>query len=203
MRILKRVVMACLSLSLIIPSISTVSATETDANSASFEINGITYHVDVEENEKIRISTVTDSNGNTSISEYNKDSGVLICDGEVVAMETVATAPQIGTRAVEGGGNGMSSTRLSYNVYTLSGDYANLVSQLTGLYFGFSWGGIISTIAGWLVGTVTLEVRISKFKSALKMSSGTYKGKYKYWTNVVILKGRSIILNENHSTYYQ
>ncbi|MEF9962022.1 MAG: hypothetical protein RR945_03220 [Erysipelotrichaceae bacterium] len=92
--------------------------------------------------------------------------------------------------------------------YSLSGSamtWAGLVADLLACFAGVAIG-IIYTIVSFLLGHATASVdsmKIKQMRSTSKLTSGTYKGKYQYYTSVgLYTKSGSQICATSHSTFY-
>lgn len=181
-------------------SISNVEAQSTNyLNGRVLNINGSNYIVSVSDQNHTRIASVTDEQGRTTKAIFDEVTGKLNINGYETQIEVTENSTIHYARA--------SNKVLKRTTYTIPGAVTSSITALTSALaaisnFPFSGSLISSVISGNLWGK-TIKITITEYRSGSKYTSGTHKGKYKYWTNVLVKCGRSTILNQNHSVYYK
>lgn len=181
-------------------SISNVEAQSTNyLNGRVLNINGSNYIVSVSDQNHTRIASVTDEQGRTTKAIFDEVTGKLNINGYETQIEVTENSTINYARA--------SNKVLKRTTYTIPGAVTSSITALTSALaaisnFPFSGSLISSVISGNLWGK-TIKITITEYRSGSKYTSGTHKGKYKYWTNVLVKCGRSTILNQNHSVYYK
>ena len=194
---INKLIITCVTLCITIASMNNVFALSKNSDNQTCIIDGVTYYISIDENELIRNVIVTDENNVSYESSFNKETNTLYVNGEYISAEN---------------NNDNSTTYFNYvlerNTYTfgsaVTSSVATLLSALTAISTlnPFAITIVQAVINGALFGK-TLTVTITEYRSGLKITSGTYAGKYKYWTNVLVKVGSTTILDQDHSIYYK
>ena len=205
-KFIKRALVVLTSFSMIVSMGSNVFASEDPIE--TIEVNGETYTITTIEDDAIRTVEVSDSKGNITVATYDKNNDEVYCNGEEVEFteEITYAQPKVGTRAVDGAGSGSSTMYLLRSkTYTMTGEIAGVMASIASSFGANVLVSIGLQLSSWIIGKLSFSVRISEYRSTSKMASGSYKGKYKYWTNVLVRSGnlKTTYLNENHSVYYK
>lgn len=165
----------------------------------SIGINGNDYQIHIEESDNIRRVVVSDEFGQSSTAIFNMKLEELIIDGSEISSNEYALDGSLTT---------WYTRVLSRTRYTLGPNVTNTATALLAGLIAISKIGafasaVIDTVAGATLWGSTIYVTISECRSGLKISSGTYAGKYKYWTNVLVECNDFVILDQDHSIYYK
>lgn len=188
---------------LVFVSLSNVGAISTNdlsySNNQIIDVNGSNYTVSVDNEENKTISLVTDERGMTTKAVFNKDTNKLSINGCEIQIEE-SEEPIINFARA-------SNKVLKRKTYTIPGtattSAALLISGLATISnFPFAANVVSNFISGNLWGKA-IKITITEYRSSSKYTSGAHKGKYKYWTNVLVKCGKSTILNQNHSVSYR
>ncbi len=180
----------------------TITPINAMSNFNTITIDGVTYEIAKEKQGNNKIVTVTSDSGETITSIYSLDTGKLIIDEEEIPQQT----PTISRAHAHEGGGGMSSYVLSRKTYVIPSWATTSVSALISIATLLSpttAGKVIRAISNGGLSGKTISMVVTKHKSIGKVSSGRYKGKYQYWTNVKCYYNSNNFLNENHSFYYK
>lgn len=184
-------------------SLSNVGAISTNdlsnLDNQVINVNGSDYVVSVNNETNKTISSVTDEQGITTEAIFDKDTGKLTINGCEIQIEESEESTIDFARA--------ANKVLKRKTYTIPGGVtssaAALIAGLAAISnFPFAAAIISAFVSGNLWGKA-IKITITEYRSGSKYTSGTHKGKYKYWTNVLVKCGSSTILNQNHSVSYK
>lgn len=169
-----------------------------DLDNQVINVNGSDYVVSINNEANETKSLVTDEQGVTTEAIFNKDTGKLTINGCEIQIEESEESTIDFAR--------VANKVLKRTTYTIPGGVTSTVAALiAGLAaisnFPFAAAVISAFISGNLWGKA-IKITITEYRSGSKYTSGTHKGKYKYWTNVLVKCGSSTILNQNHSVSY-
>ncbi len=200
---LKSIVITFTVFTLVFTSLNNVGAISSknlsNQDSQIITINDTNYTINVNSENNYNIATVTDEHGNTTEAIFNKDTEKLIIDGYEIQVEET----DISTSSLSKSSNKVLKRKTYTIPASVTSSAAALVAGLAAISnFPFAAGVISAIITGNLWGN-PLKITITEYRSASKYTSGTHKGKYKYWTNVLVKCGNSTILNQNHSVSYK
>lgn len=170
-----------------------------DLDNQVINVNGSDYVVSINNEANETKSLVTDEQGVTTEAIFNKDTGKLTINGCEIQIEESEESTIDFAR--------VANKVLKRTTYTIPGGVTSTVAALiAGLAaisnFPFAATVISAFISGNLWGKA-IKITITEYRSGSKYTSGTHKGKYKYWTNVLVKCGSSTILNQNHSVSYK
>lgn len=170
-----------------------------DLDNQVINVNGSDYVVSINNEANETKSLVTDEQGVTTEAIFNKDTGKLTINGCEIQIEESEESTIDFAR--------VANKVLKRTTYTIPGGVTSTVAALiAGLAaisnFPFAAAVISAFISGNLWGKA-IKITITEYRSGSKYTSGTHKGKYKYWTNVLVKCGSSTILNQNHSVSYK
>lgn len=193
-----------LTISLIVLILGFSSLTHVGAVSSNLKKQQITideknYTVEVKSENNLTIATVKDDYGNITEAIFNKRSEKLTVNNQDIQIETINISNLNIARS--------SNKILKRKTYTIP---ASLTTSVTVLIAGLSaitnfpfTAAVISAIVSGNLWGKTIKITITEYRTGSKYTSGTHKGKYKYWTNVLVKCGKSTILNQNHSISYK
>ena len=170
-----------------------------DLDNQVINVNGSDYVVSINNEANETKSLVTDEQGVTTEAIFNKDTGKLTINGCEIQIEESEESTIDFAR--------VANKVLKRTTYTIPGGVTSTVAALiAGLAaisnFPFAAAVISAFISGNLWGKA-IKITITEYRSGSKYTSGTHKGKYKYWTYVLVKCGSSTILNQNHSVSYK
>lgn len=170
-----------------------------DLDNQVINVNGSDYVVSINNEANETKSLVTDEQGVTTEAIFNKDTGKLTINGCEIQIEESEKSTIDFAR--------VANKVLKRTTYTIPAGVTSTVAALiAGLAaisnFPFAAAIISAFISGNLWGKA-IKITITEYRSGSKYTSGTHKGKYKYWTNVLVKCGSSTILNQNHSVSYK
>ena len=183
-----------------ISSIKAISPNElSDSNSQTVTIDNTKYTVNINNDFNQRTATVTDKDGYSTTAIYDKSTDKLIINDQEIQIEELNTPSFTALKA--------ANKVLKRTTYTIPGGVTSSVAALTaGLAAISNLPFATAIIAAYASGNLwgkPLKITITNYRSGTKCSSGSYKGKYKYLTNVLAKCGKSTLLNQNHSVYYK
>lgn len=162
-------------------------------------VNGSHYNVSVDHKGINTISSVTDEKGTTTMAIFDKETNKLTINGNEIQIEEYKNSITSFSRA--------SNKVLKRKTYTIPGSAtstaAALIAGLAAISnFPFAAAVVSAFISGNLWGK-SIKIIITDYRSGSRYKSGSHKGKYKYWTNVLVKCGSATILNQNHSVCYK
>jgi|GEM_PF-4621547 len=176
----------------------------------TIQIEDRTYTVQVTENIKTRQTVVTDENGEAETAVFNKEALTLTIDGETYPIEcedeTPSASPWLMAKA-----KGKTKDRIrSRKTYKISGKViakgAKAVLAVIITYcpeLSKSKKALMEIFKDSLSDNVgDISITITKYQSGARMTSGEYKGMWKFWTRVTIKIGK-FSFTENHDICFQ
>lgn len=209
----KLLIAAFVSLSVGVFPYSTVKAISTSTVSSGKEvinINESEYVLSVNDKEDKTISNVVDENGVTNVVVYDKETDEFTLNGNKINVEITEepTVEPIKTTKYLAKAKGKTTNKvLKRKTYTIPATVVGTTSILLSLLGSFIprefVKDVYKTILSYGLTFKPIKTTITEYLSASKVKSGVNKGKYKYWTNVLVKYGIKTILNQNHSTVYK
>lgn len=197
-------------------SVSNASATSQSqlqkVNEQVFTIDGKKYTASVEDMADKRESVVKDESGKSVSAVLDKKTGKITIDGRELKVEysenDLADSGSTNKKLLASAKSKAKSKNkvLSRKTYTIPG-YMTLAAStaLAALSVVAVYPAAVTAVSHlFAVGCAgkPIKVTITEYRTASKYKSGQHKGRYKYWTNVLIKCGKITLLNINDSIMY-
>lgn len=181
-------------------SVSLGTSSGTFAQAADeITLNGEHYKISVINTDDQRIAAVTDEKGHITKAVYDKNTDALQVNG----IELAGSDQSYSLNAASHSGNIV----LSRKTYTIPASVTTSASLLIAALSAISnyqmAAAVVNTIASGNLFGKPLKTTITQYRTASKYKSGQHKGKYKYWTNVLVKCGSMTVLNGNHSVSFR
>ncbi len=201
MKKIKSLIVSLTVFSLCFTSLVNVNAMSVDSlDNQIININGENYKIFIDSDSNQRSVSVIDENGENTKAVFDTKTNKLTVNGiEIKSDIEENSINSVAYRAV-------ANKVLKRNTYTIPGYLTStatvLVAGLAAISnFPFA-AAVISAIVSGNLWDKELKIIITEYRSGSKYTSGSHKGRYKYWTNVVVKCGKSTVLNQNHSVYF-
>lgn len=204
-------VIACTLGMLSLSNASAISQSQLqNINEQVITVDGKKYAVSVEDKADKRVSIVKDESGKSVSAVFDKKTGkIRVNDQEINVDNSVGSLIDFDhsdTVLLAASSSKSKNKVIKRKTYTIPEYMADATAILAFVIGAVSVYPIATLIVGSIIGNnlwgKPIKITITEYRTAKRYKSGQHKGRYKYWTNVLVKSGKLTLLNQNHSVVY-